>query len=380
MKNKVVIVGVSPLVQRRSDVFYIEPLRERGYIVEHCDLSPCFYNYTRYSDIIDESYALTFVSLNSFNTYLEEQDIQHTIFIVELLKEKELQPLFNLLRSRECFCIRINPNASDMTGEFLPVFTGIKRGCYSLSYLIKYPLIQLKKFIDKKIIDTFDYDIWSYHISSGKNPIINYHINQDDWIRARKELQRVNDVPESYAVFCDEYFPYHPDLEFFNLGDLDSIAKRYYTLMNQYFDTLERAYNVKFVIAGHPKSKYTGTEFGDRCIIKFKTAELVKHANFVVLHGSMSIAYAVLFDKPISIVITPDLKKFSISHIHQVQYSEYFQLPLYDLSKDLNAYPKRVSQNVKDKYIYDYMTSKGIENKDNIDLLDELFSKEIPFA
>lgn len=378
--NKIIIVGVSPLVQRRSDVFYIEPLRERGYVVEHCDLSPCFYNYTRYSNIINVPYALTFKSLETFDEYLKSQDIKHSIFIVELLPVIELQPLFKLLRSKACYCIRINPNASDMSSDVLPVLTRIKKGCYRFSDFMSFPLRIFRRFFNKGKSDNFNYNIWSYYISSGKNPLIDFHINQDDWVKSRKKYKQVEGIPNKYAVFCDEYFPYHPDNECYEFGDIDSLAEQYYTLMNKYFDYLEQINDVKIIIAGHPKSNYKGYEFGGRPIIRFKTVELVRFSEFVVLHGSMSIAYAILFDKPISLVITSGLKSFPMMYMHQLQYSEYFQLPLYNISKDIKALPQRVSLGVKEKYIYDYLTTKGIEDKDNVDLLDELFSKEIPFT
>lgn len=378
MKNKIIIVGVSPLVQRRSDVFYIEPLRERGYTVEHCDLSPCFYNLQRYTNIIEAPYALTFNSLNEFEAYLKAQNIYNTVFVVELMRTKVLQPLFTLIKKYKCFCVRINPNASDMSLDTLPVWIGLKRGCYTIGNVIKRPIRLAIDFTKRKLIDNYDYEIWNKYISSGNNPIIDIHINQDDWVRSKKDIKRVENIPERYAVFCDQYFPYHPDNESFIMGDIDKLATEYYSLMNQYFEYLENEYKVRVVVAAHPKSDYKGNEFNGRPIVKFKTLELVRYADIVIQHSSMSISYAVIFDKPIALVITPGLKKYKEFYVPQVQYSEYFKLPLYDLSENIEARPQTVSEVVKQKYIYDYMTSPGIEEKENIDILDELFSQKIP--
>ena len=382
MKNKIIIVGVSPLVKRRADVFYVDPLRERGFEVEHCNLSPCIYNLTRYSDIIDAPYALTFSQLCEFEEYLKKQDIARTIFIVELIRSVQLQPIFTLLRKHECFCVRINPNASDMSDRHPSIINGLVKGCYGIKYLMKYPLRLLKSYISKRCIDRFDYEIWKCYISSGNNKQIDFHINQDDWLKSKGEIKEVEGLPQKYAVFCDEYFPYHPDNEQFGLVDknkVDEIGARYYKLMKDYFDFIEREYNLEVVIAAHPKSNYHGDEFAGRRIIKFKTMELVRHAEFVMLHGSMSIAYSVIFNKPVALTIVPDIKKIFPYFEHQVFYSQYFQLPLYDLSIDLEARPQLVKPELREKYIYEYMTSKGIEDKKNIDLLEELFSKEIPF-
>lgn len=378
LKNIIIIVGVSPLVQRRSDVFYIEALRERGFTVEHCDLSPCFYNLQRYTNIIEASYALTFNTLIEFEAYLQAQNTENTIFVVELMRKKELQPLFTLIKKYKCFCVRINPNASDMSLDTLPMWIGLKRGCYTIDNVIKRPIRLAIDFIKSKLIDNFDYEIWNKYISSGNNPMIDIHINQDDWERSRTDIKRVENTPERYAVFCDQYFPYHPDNESFIKDDIDKLAAEYYSLMNQYFDYLENLYNVKVLIAAHPKSNYNGGEFDGRPIVKFKTLELVRYADIVIQHSSMSISYSVIFDKPIALVITPGLMKYKEFYVPLIQYSEYFKLPLYDLSKNIEARPQIVSQEVKQKYIYDYMTSPGIEEKENIDILDELFSQKIP--
>lgn len=377
-KNKIIIVGVSPLVQRRSDVFYIEPLRAKGFIVEHCDLSPCFYKFQRYSEIIETCYTFTFYSLSSFEEYLSNQNVKCTYFVVELPKLKELQPLFSILRDYGCYCVRINPNASDMSEKRPSLWVRISKGCYSLSDFFKIPFTAIRNRIIGKFFDSFDYNIWNMYISSGNNPNIDVHLNQDDWVKARKKYSRINELPDHYAVFCDEYFPYHPDNELIDIGNIEEIAKRYYNDMNRYFDFLENKYNLKIIIAGHPKSNYKGVEFSGRQIMRFKTVELVKYADFVILHGSMSISYAVLFDKPILLVTTPELKKLRSCYEHEIYYSQYFELPLSDVHAHMEATPQKVSPSVKYKYTHDYMTTEGIEDMDNVDILEELFSKDVP--
>ena len=51
--------------------------------------------------------------------------------------------------------------------------------------------------------------------------------------------------------------------------------------MRRYFDYLEEKYGMPVVIAAHPKSDYSGGEFGNRSIIKYKTDDLVFNARMV---------------------------------------------------------------------------------------------------
>ena len=82
------------------------------------------------------------------------------------------------------------------------------------------------------------------------------------------------------------------------------------------FNYLETKYSVRMVVAAHPKSNYHGDEFGGREIIRGNTMELVKNAEFSIVHGSMSISYSVIFNKPIILAITDEMMKLSMAIIY----------------------------------------------------------------
>ncbi|WP_300704995.1 hypothetical protein [Bacteroides sp.] len=370
--KKIIIIGVSPLVRRRADVFYIDEFINKGYKVEHCDLSPCFYINDLYNNIITSLYTYTFSTIDDFKAYLNLQVIKDTVFIVELLPIKRLEPIFKILKDYRCYCIRINVNASDMSEKSPTFMMRIKYGLWGLSTIKSLLKFTYKKCTKSCVINSV-FDIYSLYISSGNNKKIDIHINQYDWDKTNRKVDRVISVDYKYAIFCDEYFPYHPDFKEYNLDKVNAIASMYHNQMNSYFDYIENKYHIKIVIAAHPKSNYEGNEFGDRPILKFKTMELVKYSEFVILHGSMSISYAILFDKPIVLTITPLLKKTRSYFGHFIIYADYFGQSLNDITKNMDCPPTKVSDTVKNKYIYEYMTSKGIEEKSNVDILDELF-------
>jgi hypothetical protein len=110
---------------------------------------------------------------------------------------------------------------------------------------------------------------------------------------------------EKYVVFLDEYLPFHP--EYIMLGLLPpSGPDGYYTGLNKLFSKVENRYNIKVVIAAHPRSHYEESSqlFESRECIKGKTSELIKNAEFVIAHSSTAINFAVLYKKPIMFVTT----------------------------------------------------------------------------
>lgn len=369
----IVLVGVSPLVKRRLEVFCLEELITKGFKVTHCDLSPCLFDNLHYENILNLDFAIEFTNLSSFEEYLKNIDIINTIFIVELPHTSIYKPIFYLMAKYKCLCVKINPNASDFTGYNFPIIESLEY--FGLQGTLVNMLYPLKDMI-KNYFYGDNYNIYSYYISSGNNPKINIHINQLDWERSRSMLC-VRPIPTcKYAVFCDEYFPVHPDYYYLGgINKIDKIKRKYRYELNTFFDYIEKKYSVRIIVAAHPKSNYKGNEFGDREIILGKTMELVKNAEFAIVHGSMSIAYSIIFNIPIILATTDDMEKIYSCNLQSSIYSRFFKLPLYNISRDSNAYSQSVSAAIRHRYIYDFLTSPGIEDKHNADILAEAFAK-----
>lgn len=123
----------------------------------------------------------------------------------------------------------------------------------------------------------------------------------------REQVQKPIRTDKSMGVFLDNYLPFHPDA----INDPIIAPEEYYPLLCSYFDYIESNYGIHIVIAAHPRSQYENHQncFGGRPVIRGKTAELVMQAGFVLLHSSASIAFAVLFRKPIIFVTTDRLRQ-----------------------------------------------------------------------
>ena len=115
------------------------------------------------------------------------------------------------------------------------------------------------------------------------------------------------------CVFLDEAATHHSDFAILGISPVQ--AGGYYAAMNALFNAIEKNTGLKVVVAAHPKSCYEkeGAVFGGRPLVKGKTLELVAKSSLVVAHGSTSVSFAVLFDKPVLFVKTADMSRTGAS-------------------------------------------------------------------
>ena len=144
----------------------------------------------------------------------------------------------------------------------------------------RYPKNSLTRLIESH---AFDYDLYINEESKESIPI----------------------VLDDYAVFLDEYVPYHPDYYSMNIKS-DCSSEKYYPDLNRFFDTIESTFDIKVIIAAHPRSDYhnKNNPFNKRRCIINKTINLVKYSKFVISHASTATNYAVLYKKPLVFILS----------------------------------------------------------------------------
>lgn len=125
-----------------------------------------------------------------------------------------------------------------------------------------------------------------------------------------KEKGRPVQVDKNLVVFLDEYLPFHPDCLHAEISPF-ATPEVYYPLLDKFFDLLENTYGVRVVIAAHPRSHYEKHPdyFGERPIIRGKTAELIRKSGFVITHSSTAINFSVLYKKPLVFITTNQLQQ-----------------------------------------------------------------------
>ena len=120
-----------------------------------------------------------------------------------------------------------------------------------------------------------------------------------------KESKNPVQIKPKIGVFLDEYLPFHSDY-FYAKESPSNKPEKYYPLLCCFFELIEKKYNMKIVIAAHPRSFYERQPdyFDGRPVIRGNTAELVRKSEFVMVHSSTAINFAILFKKPILFITT----------------------------------------------------------------------------
>jgi hypothetical protein len=118
-------------------------------------------------------------------------------------------------------------------------------------------------------------------------------------------------LKQDYAVFLDENWPFHPDF-FVNRTQRNDFKEPndYYEELDILFSKLEKKNGVPIVIAAHPRSRYEDMPdlFSGRKVIKMNTINLVANAKYVLAHGSTSVNFAILFEKPLIFLMPAKVK------------------------------------------------------------------------
>ncbi|CAB5114068.1 hypothetical protein D3OALGB2SA_2568 [Olavius algarvensis associated proteobacterium Delta 3] len=199
---------------------------------------------------------------------------------------------------------------------------------------------------------------------SGKSEVLWVHsFDYDEYLRERIKPDKID---SGTCVFLDEYVPLHPDNTAANLSRVP--MQRYYDQMRSFFDHIENKLAVNVVIAAHPRSHYEDLPglFGKRPVIRGKTAELVKNSGFVILHQSMSMNFAVLFEKPMIFVVTDDYLQHLAEDPHPQWLAGYFGKKLHNLDTetaiDLDE-ESYIDRETYRSYRNDYIKKEGSPEK-----------------
>lgn len=129
--------------------------------------------------------------------------------------------------------------------------------------------------------------------------------NSIDYDRYLDHLDAHGGVPrtqEPICVFIDQALPHHPDLAGQGYGDMD--RDEYERAMCALFDRVERDTGLRVVVAAHPVRGDVSGLFGGRETVTGRTIELVARATGVIAHASTAVSYAVLFERPVALVMT----------------------------------------------------------------------------
>lgn len=370
--KRIIIIDHEPLTLRREQIFHMEEFQAAGFELEHWDMSQYFHPGMTLPNTLKKKYGYTLDSLEKFEKRLQEQPVEQTLFIVELFNLWRNRAVFRLLNQHGCFTVKLELYSTATLDE-LPFWQNISlsspkqiaNGIIHRIEEIAYCLYQRQHHFKP----------YHYIIRSGCKFPADLYINHPDWEQYMTIKDEASKPQKPYAVFLDEYFPLHPDLHYF-LGQDGAGVAEYQQSMNLFFEQIEQRYGVEVVIAAHPKSDYDEQTFQGRRIVKYQTVNLVRDSSMVLMHSSAAFSFAVMFNKPLTLLTTRGYSHSRHQYQHLQRLSRMSGLPIINIdgSIDWSLTNSRMTESIRKRYIYDYLTVPGIEQQTTRDILCNKFA------
>lgn len=192
----------------------------------------------------------------------------------------------------------------------------------------------------------------------------------ENYVKSQVYVEKEN---KPYAVFIDQYIPYHNDNVL--LGkELMSPAK-YYGSLNRYFSEFEKTNSCKVIIAAHPSAvRYKDENPYDGRIIEYnKSAELVKGSICVLAQFSTAISFAVLGYKPVTLLTSDEIEsKQEHMRIHIQTFKKMLDCDIQNVDNPTRYVPLPVNRDMYDKYKYTLLTTKQSEGSLNADVIESI--------
>lgn len=375
---KFVFLDQEPLTPRRRKVFELDALLEKENEIEFWDLSAYCFDNIIIKDTIIADFVIHINTIYAYKKEVEKQDLKNTLFIFEGYLATLKPELNNILKRLQATTIRFEIN----TTSKLPKRTVVDK----VKRLTQYHLFEIFKQMIKvgeRRMRTLCDKSYSAIISTGSIIPADIYVNHSDYILFLESQTNSPLINEPYIVFLDQFYPYHPDFKSKGLN-IEHNAKSFFYDLNRYFDKIEEQYEMEIVIAAHPKANYDPAIFNNRRVFYGESVALVKDAQAVIAISSASIDFVVMNSKPLALVITNDILNCPQIKNELVDYqrslANILNINILNISNindtdDLSI--RTFSSEARQDYLYLYMTSPGIENKLNAELLPFLLNSLI---
>jgi len=359
MKIKKIIYFIeSTFCQRDFERFGINIMKDNGFYVEIWDftpfISPETHNTIKVSDSIDYQKNNCKLFMSKTEVMREIKNLkQDTMIICMMFFDYEHYFLYRELSKQ-------NISYSFIITNIMPVFKNIKPGNHFFkkywltnfaSKIKKLNLEMIKKYIFYRVPDSllmikFPEFIFAggyislinykFPIEKKTNIIWGHTMDYDLYLRDLQKKSKIKLIERDYAVFCDQYTPFHPEYIRRNVKQYPIAPEIYYPTICKFFHRIEKETGIKIVIAAHPKSKYEEHPdyFGGRKVIRGKTMELVRDSKFVLMHGSTSLTFAVLYHKPVLFLTMVKLKESKVYRDYVPVFSSELNKGFITIDKD----------------------------------------------
>ncbi len=370
--NKIIYLCFLPINQYLEKNHYIGELIKTGISVEYWDLSNIFFPGVKFLSI-ERQYAYKIHNYSELEGRVLSLDIKRCVFIISITFYAPVIRLNRIMTKYNCYIITFarlgvpvfSLKESLIKKIIISYYSG--KTIYNLTQQFLY--IIAKIYTKLGLIKNYDLVFVAGSVEAALHnkvsKIIYFNqVDYDSYLGVKDNQDRL--IAHRYCVFLDDNLVYDTDYKAFGLKTVE--PELYYKSLRFFFDQIERRFNLKVIIAAHPKADYQGNEFGNRLIIKGKTTELAKDCDFVLAHYSVSISFSVLFKKRILFMYTNEMKKMfyftNIRHYSQVLGASIYNIDsfLHECARDEIKLENIDSLKYED-YKYEYLTSRLSENE-----------------
>lgn len=370
--KELVILNHEPLTKTVRHNYFMDGLETKGFTILYCDIHPLVIGNIDICNQEDICSCITIFSYDQIKRIIATH--QHAVFILAFAENLKSLPILRYLTQYNCRTIRIGIHTA-INLSFREKLCGIRSYGWNKIPVFLMMLWHRMLFTCQTIFNPLKaVDIFFYcgensrQLNSGQQMIA---INSFDYEYTCR-LQEQPDIPDlefgRFAVFLDQYYPYHPDIRIDKGKTLT--PSQYYNSLNQFFNHIEKILGMEVVIAAHPKAVYQNHEFGNRKLYKYYTAELVKASGLVIAHDSMSISFAILYHRPLILCYTSEFLRMGRSTMPWMRkIAKQLKCPLIPLDDEYELALPLVNERAYAKYKYSYLTSKMSEYQSNIDII-----------
>lgn len=367
--TKIIYFIEAPFNQRDYDRFGIEILKENGFEVEIWDFTP-FLNPQRSKVKLPDPIYYEKTHTVPFKNRAQNaiSKLSNNCFVVCLISYRfESYPIYrSLSRNKIKYCVELATVLASSNNKKKNFLSKLKKITFTklinLGFLYishKYLGISPATLILASGEKSISFNCYPISI---KTEILWIHsLDYDIYIREQKKIP--TQVDNYIGVFIDSCLPFHPD-HLTHAGLPPFTPEEYYPAICNFFDFLEKNYNVNIIIAAHPRSHHEcyPDYFGRRPVIRGKTVELIRKSKFAILHWSTAVNFCVLFKKPMIFTTTNKLQQIIGTNLETM--SSLFGKKVINLNNFLNI---DLNENLKidEKayldYKHSYIKRKGSE-------------------
>jgi len=377
-KKKLIYVSYNPLTETLARDWFIEYLISKNITVEYWDLTILLRGEISHARTITPSYVKIFNSYEKLQHAINDPENIGAAYLMLLSYDGRRTRLYRIFSKYDCKMVYIRwaempiANVKSRYWKILYKWNQPIELVSELYYVAK-AIIFKKLNLIKKFEIVFAAGMYASHNNYARRIV---QINYSDFDKYRNASPFFLGEKKRYAVYLDTNLPYHTDLQI--CGEKGVDPENYYKTLNNFFDLLENKFDLKILIAAHPKANYDSDYFSGREVYYGETPEIVSGCEFVVVEHSTSVSYAVVNYKPIVSIYTDEMKILyrhsTMNWIEGVSQSLASQLlNISDVESLKCVVIPSINQKLYDRYKYNYITSAETERRKS----NEIFYHEI---